>query len=39
MVMLEEAQNFGDFQFTFLSFLCGMPLLALLAASKPVKKL
>ncbi|KAL4456644.1 hypothetical protein ABPG74_000751 [Tetrahymena malaccensis] len=39
VVMMEEAQNFGDFQFTYLSFFCGMPLMALLAISRPNKKL
>ncbi|EAR86806.2 E1-E2 ATPase family protein (macronuclear) [Tetrahymena thermophila SB210] len=39
MVLLQEAQNFGGFQYTYLSFMCGMPLLVFLALSKPSNKL
>ncbi|EAR86811.2 E1-E2 ATPase family protein (macronuclear) [Tetrahymena thermophila SB210] len=39
MILLQEAQNFGSLEFTYLGFLIGIPIVAFIAYSKPPTKL
>ncbi|KAL4502210.1 hypothetical protein ABPG72_000445 [Tetrahymena utriculariae] len=39
MILLQEAENFGGMEFTYLGFLIGIPIVAFIAFSKPQSKL
>ncbi|KAL4467819.1 hypothetical protein ABPG74_013154 [Tetrahymena malaccensis] len=39
MILLQEAENFGGLEYTYLGFLIGVPIVAFIAFSKPQSKL